>query len=57
MKEWKIEWLNAANNFKRETRYFETEEEATKWGKKNLENFNEDMIQFIHYLPATSLDI
>ena len=46
MKLWKIEYLNKNRNFQKVTVYFETLEDAKEYGKKNLENFHIDMIQW-----------
>lgn len=45
-----IEYLNASQNFQKDTIYFEgatAYEDAIAWGKANLENFNLDMIKYI----------
>lgn len=39
-----IEFLNKDKKFQKDKKHFDTEAEATKWGKKNLPNFNIDMI-------------
>lgn len=46
-----IEFLNCENDFKKEVKTFETLEEAVKWGRLTLENFNMDMIK---YLPQSN---
>ena len=43
-----IEYLNKANNFREERKKFtgkNAEEKAVKWGKKNLDNFTEEMVR------------
>ena len=40
-----IEYLNFKDNFKKTKVKFETFEKAKVWGKKNLGNFNIDMIK------------
>ena len=49
-----IDFLNKKNNFREERIVFEGHdayEQAVKWGKENLGNFNEEMIR----LDQTSL--
>jgi hypothetical protein len=46
-----IEFLNCKKDFKKDIMQFQgpqAYEKAVKWGKKNLENFNPDMIKLIH---------
>ncbi len=46
---WYIEYLNKDKNFKKSKKTFKGEtsyEDAIIWGKKNLENFNLDMIKY-----------
>ena len=40
-----ISFLNKDNGFKETKKYFDTYEKAVKWGRKNLENFNLDMVR------------
>jgi hypothetical protein len=45
-----IEYLNCEKNFQKDFVQFKglhAYEEAVTWGKKNLENFNMDMIHFV----------
>lgn len=44
--EYYIDILNSKKNFQQERKWFKTYEEAKKWGKKNLENFDLDMINY-----------
>lgn len=39
-----IIFLNKHKGFQRDRKEFKTYEEAVKWGKMNLSNFNTDMI-------------
>lgn len=41
-----IDFLNKDNNFRPERKTFSSYEIAVEWGKKNLENYNQDMIRF-----------
>lgn len=41
-----IDFLNKDNNFMPERKIFSSYEIAVEWGKKNLENYNQDMIRF-----------
>jgi len=41
-----IDFLNWEKNFKLDRVYFTTYEAAVKWGKKNFEKFNPDMIKY-----------
>lgn len=41
-----IVYLNAKNNFKKTVEVFTDYDEALKWGKENIENFNSDMINY-----------
>lgn len=55
-----IEYLNCKKNFQKDSEQFQgphSYAEAVKWGKKNLENFNLDMIKvvYLHKHP-NSLD-
>jgi len=47
MKEYKIEFIDTKTRI-RESRYFNTFEDAMKWGKKNIDNFTDEMIQYIN---------
>ena len=47
MKKYKITYLKKSEGFKRTDQLFSTFEQAIEWGKKNLDNFNTDMIQHI----------
>jgi hypothetical protein len=40
-----IEFLNKNKNFKKDKKYFKTEEQAKKWAIKNLGKFNPDYIK------------
>ena len=40
-----IEFLNKEKGFKRDKKEFSSYEDAIAWGRKNLENFNSDMIR------------
>ena len=40
-----IEFLNKKKGFKRDKKEFSSYEDAIAWGRKNLENFNSDMIR------------
>lgn len=40
-----IEFLNKKKGFSRDKKVFDTEEEAVRWGRKNLERFNYDMLK------------
>lgn len=45
-----IEYLNSKKNFQKDSMQFQgpnSYEQAIKWGKDNLENFNLDMIKVI----------
>lgn len=42
-----IEYLDKDNGFKKTKKSFKSYEEATEWGKKNLDNFNSDMINYV----------
>ena len=45
-----IEFLNKKKGFSRDKKEFTSYEEAVKWGRKNLGNFNSDMIgELKHY--------
>lgn len=41
-----IDFLNKDKNFQKDRITFESYEEAQKWAKQNLENFNPDFIKF-----------
>jgi hypothetical protein len=41
-----IEYLNKSKGFKRDRKYFDSDDQAIKWGKKNLGNFNMDMLRY-----------
>lgn len=41
-----IKYLNKDKKFKEDIKYFKSYDEARKWGRENLENFNSDMINF-----------
>ena len=46
-----IEYLNCKKNFQKDSVQFQgphAYEEAVLWGKKNLENFNMDMIKVVY---------
>lgn len=43
---WYIEYLSKDNNFKKVRKDFDECEQATSWGKENLDNFHSDMIKF-----------
>lgn len=54
-----IEYLNCKKNFQKESVQFQgphAYEEAVKWGKENLENFNLDMVK-VGYLNHFSNDL
>ncbi len=40
-----IEYLDASRNYRQTKKEFKTSEAAEKWGRKNLPNFNMDMIR------------
>jgi hypothetical protein len=42
---WSISYLNKKNNFRETKKEFNSYEDAVKWGKKNLGNFNHDMVR------------
>jgi hypothetical protein len=42
-----IDYLNKKKNFLQDRKFFKSYEEAIKWGCKNIENFNKDMIHYI----------
>ncbi len=42
-----IDYLNKKKNFLKDRKFFNSYEDATKWGLKNIENFNRDMIFYI----------
>jgi hypothetical protein len=42
---YKITYLSKAHKFQPKDEFFKTWDEAATWGKKNLPNFNPDMIQ------------
>ena len=44
-KDFYIEYLNKKKNFQPDREYFKSFEDAEKWGRKNLGNFNIDMIR------------
>lgn len=44
-----IEFLNKKKGFSRDKKVFDTEEEAVRWGRKNLERFNYDMLKIEFY--------
>lgn len=39
-----IDYLNKKKNFLKDRKFFKSYELAIKWGLKNIENFNRDMI-------------
>jgi hypothetical protein len=41
-----IDYLNKKKNFLKDRKFFKSYDDATKWGLKNLENFNRDMIHY-----------
>jgi GNAT superfamily N-acetyltransferase len=41
-----IEFLNKEKGFKKDTKYFNSYEEAVEWGKENFDKFNPDMIKY-----------
>jgi hypothetical protein len=41
-----IEFLNKEKGFKKDTKYFNSYEEAVEWAKQNFEKFNPDMIKY-----------
>ena len=41
-----IEYLNKSKGFKRDRKYFDSDDQAIKWGRKNLGNFNMDMLRY-----------
>jgi hypothetical protein len=45
-----IDYLNKKKNFLKDRKFFNSYEDATKWGLKNIENFNLDMIYFYHII-------
>jgi hypothetical protein len=42
-----IDYLNKKKNFQRDRKFFKSYDDATKWGLKNIENFNRDMINYL----------
>jgi len=42
--QFQINYRNKKKNFKPDSKKFKSYEAAKKWGKKNIDNFNEDMI-------------
>jgi len=42
-----IDYMNKEKGFKRDRIYFDSYAEAVKWGKKNFERFNTDMINYV----------
>ena len=47
-----IEYLNCKKNFQKDFVQFQGQhsyEEAVKWGKENLENFNLDMVKVVNF--------
>ena len=44
MKNFKIKYYSKKHNFQLREKFFPTYEKAIKWGRKNLENFNMDMV-------------
>ena len=54
-----IEYLNCKKNFQKDSVQFKgthAYEEAVTWGKKNLDNFNMDMIQLVYLNENKILD-
>ena len=54
-----IEYLNCKKDFQKDSVQFkgtQAFEEAVLWGKKNLENFNMDMIQLVYLNENKILD-
>ena len=43
-----IDYLNKKKNFQRDRKFFKSYDDATKWGLKNIENFNRDMIYYFN---------
>jgi GNAT superfamily N-acetyltransferase len=41
-----IEFLNKEKGFKKDTKYFNSYEEAVEWAKENFDKFNPDMIKY-----------
>lgn len=41
-----IKFLNKDKNFREDTKYFDSYEEAVKWGRDNFERFDQDMINY-----------
>ena len=41
-----IKFLNKDKNFREDTKYFDSYEEAVKWGRDNFERFDQDMIHY-----------
>ena len=41
-----IEFLNKEKGFKKDTKYFNSYEEAVEWARENFEKFNPDMIKY-----------
>lgn len=42
-----ITFMNKDKGFKKEDKYFDSYEEAEKWGRKELDNFHPDMISYV----------
>lgn len=54
-----IEYLNCKKNFQKDSVQFQgphAYEDAVKWGMKNLENFNMDMIKVVYLDNITNTD-
>jgi DNA repair protein RadC len=43
-----IEFLNKEKGFKKDTKYFNSYEEAVKWARENFDKFNPDMIKYTY---------
>lgn len=43
----KISYLDKKKNFAQVDKFFKSYEDAVKWGRANLENFNSDMIIYL----------
>ena len=47
MNEYYIDYLCAKSNYQKKRVEFKDYKEAIKWGRKNLENFNIDMVKIL----------
>jgi hypothetical protein len=43
-----IEFLNKQKNYQVDKKYFKTYESALHWGRRSLNNFHSDMIQYVN---------